>query len=113
MILLACSAKGRHSVVSEGLLQEARSRKTAPARLFSLARQGGELTLAVAMNPSAPPYLLAELASHPTLEIREAVAENPSIPFAALVRLGAELPLEASRNPLLSAELLLNPWPFE
>ena len=68
--------------------KEAKSKKTAPARLLELSRNAdASVQYAVASNANAPVQALEYLAGHGKFTILKAVAGNPNVTPVILERL--------------------------
>ena len=99
---------------SSAAKKEAKSKKTAPARLLELSRHADpSVQLAVAKNPNTPVAALEYLSGHGKLTILKAVAGNPSTPPAILERLAlhkqhtvCEVVASNLRTPLATLERL-------
>ncbi len=89
--------------------QLAADETTPPDKLRFLAYESVELGRLVAMNSSAEPELLRELASSEDKATREGVTTNPNTPTDVLLKLAGDFPQQFFSNPVLCLLMLENP----
>ncbi len=92
--------------------QEASAADTSAERLEELAQEP-KMARLVAANPNAPAELLLELSHSDDKAVRKACTSNANTPVEALLKLGAQFPVQLLENPVFDLLLLAHPGLFE